>query len=381
MQRHINTIFSTLLLGVSIIAAASLDASPAFAPGKVWKDTAGQPINAHGGGMLFHAGVYYWYGELKQGRTYLPKVNQAWGGTRVVAGGVACYSSTNLYDWKNEGMALAANAKNPDDDLACENVIERPKVIYNATTGKFVMWFHQDSPDYQAARSGVAVSDTPAGPFKYLGSFRPNAGVWPVNVTPKDQGPAPKNILARDFKGGQMARDMTLFADDDGKAYQFYSSENNATMHVSLLTDDYLKPAGKYARIFVGRSTEAPAVFKRDGKYYLLGSGCSGWKPNAARLAVADNIFGPWTELGNPCQGNDADKTYFCQSAFVFPVAGTPGQFIAMFDRWKQWDLADSRYVWLPFEFLNDKSMVRWQERWSLPVNLPREAKDSPTSP
>ncbi len=347
---------------------ATAQPTTAFAPGEVWRDTAGQPINAHGGGVLFHNGVYYWYGELKEGRTYLPKVNKGWGGTRVVAGGVSCYSSTNLCDWKNEGVALPSDANNPDSDLACENVIERPKVIYNAKTKKFVMWFHQDSPDYQAARAGVAVSDTPTGPFKYRGSFRPNAGVWPVNVTPADQQPGAKNFLERDFKGGQMARDMTLFVDDDGQAYQFYASEKNETMHVSLLTDDYLKPAGKYARIFIGRSTEAPAVFKRGGKYYLIGSGCTGWLPNAARIAVADNIFGPWTEIGNPCRGNDADKTYYCQSAFVLPVAGKPDQFIAIFDLWKQWDLPDSRYVWLPLEFsANGKPVLEWRARWSLP--------------
>ena len=367
MKKQINGLTAACLvswLTLSLTAAAA----PVFMPGEVWRDAAGEPINAHGGGILFHDGMYYWYGELKEGRTYLPKVNQAWGGTRVIAGGVSCYSSTNLYDWKNEGVALPSDTRNPDDDLACENVIERPKVIYNADTKKFVMWFHQDSPNYQAARSGVAVSDTPTGPFKYLGSFRPNAGVWPINVTAADKVPDPTNCLARDFPGGQMARDMTLFLDDDGKAYQFYASENNATMHVSLLTDDYLKPAGKYARIFIGRSTEAPAVFKRDGQYYLIGSGCTGWKPNAARLAVAHNIFGPWTELGNPCQGDDADKTYFCQSAFVLPVAGKPGQFIAMFDRWNQWNLADSRYVWLPLEFSADgKPTLHWQERWSFP--------------
>jgi beta-xylosidase len=229
------------------------------------------------------------------------------------------------------------------------------------------MWLHQDSPNYQAARSGVAVSDAPAGPFKYLGSFRPNAGVWPLNVTGKDKVPGEENFLARDFKAGQMARDMTLFVDDDGKAYQFYASENNATLHISLLTDDYLKPAGKYARVFIGRSMEAPAVFKRNGKYYLIASGCTGWDPNAARSAVADNIFGPWTELGNPCRGDDAEITFGCQSTFVLPVAGQPDTFIAMFDRWKKWELHDSRYVWLPIEFdATGKPTVRWRDRWSL---------------
>lgn len=357
--------------GTDPVAKSSVSA-PQFAPGEIWRDTDGKPINAHGGGVLFHAGVYYWYGEFKEGRTYLAKVNKSWGGTRVIAGGVSCYSSTNLYDWKNEGLALPSVADDPDHDLACENVIERPKVIYNAKTKKFVMWLHQDSPNYQAAHAGVAVSDTPTGPFKYLGSFRPNVGIWPVNVTKQDKEPGEKNILARDFKDGQMARDMTLFVDDDGKAYQFYASENNATMHVSQLTDDYLKPAGKYARIFIGRSTEAPAVFKRGGKYYLIGSGCTGWKPNAARVAVAQNIFGPWTDLGNPCQGDEADKTYFCQSAQVLPVAGRTNQFIALFDRWQQWDLADSRYVWLPLEFsADDEPVLRWQDHWSLP-----DAKD-----
>lgn len=347
--------------------AAEATAPAVIEPGAVWLDTDGRAINAHGGGILYHGGTYYWYGEFKEGRTYLPKVNKAWGGTRVLAGGVSCYSSTNLTTWKNEGLALPSVAEDPDSDLACENVIERPKVIYNARTKKFVMWFHQDSPNYQAARSGVAVSDTPTGPFRYVGSFRPNAGVRPINATEKDLKPDPTNLFARDLPGGQMARDMTLFVDDDGTAYQFYASENNQTMHVSQLSDDYLRPAGKYARIFVGEATEAPAVFKHAGKYYLLGSGCTGWDPNAAHAAVADHPLGPWTTLDNPCRGQGGDLTYGCQSTFVLPVAGKPGRFIALFDRWKKWDLPDSRYVWLPLTF-DEKGhpVVTWRDRWSL---------------
>jgi hypothetical protein len=284
----------------------------------------------------------------------------------VVAGGVSCYSSTNLLSWKHEGVALASVPDNPSSDLHCDKVIERPKVIYNRATKKFVMWMHVDSTDYGAARSGVAVSDTPAGPFKYLGSFRPNAGVWPENVTEADKQPDAKNFLARDFAGGQMARDMTLFVDDDGKAYQFYSPEENPVMHVSLLTDDYLKPAGKYARIFAGRSMEAPAVFKRGKKYYFIASDCTGWQPNAARSAVADNIFGPWTELGNPCRGNGAEQTFQAQSTFVLPVPGRADAFIFIADRWKQWDLSASRYVWLPIEWEGDKPVIRWRDEWKL---------------
>ena len=100
---------------------------------------------------------------------------------------------------------------------------------------------------------------------------------------------------------------------------------------------------------------------------YLIASGCTAWAPNAARAAVADNIFGPWTELGNPCRGKDADKTFHSQSTFVLPVQGRESTFIFMADRWNQWDLADSRYVWLPLEFDSDgKPSVRWREKWSL---------------
>src|SRR5689334_17582324 len=76
----------------------AIPVAPVFRPGEIWCDTAGQPINAHGGGMLFYEGIYYWYGEFKEGQTYLAKVNKSWGGTRVIAGGVSCYSSTNLHD-------------------------------------------------------------------------------------------------------------------------------------------------------------------------------------------------------------------------------------------------------------------------------------------
>jgi hypothetical protein len=359
-----------VLASIGLISGRAATTAPAseFLPGEVWNDTDGHPINAHSGGILFHQGVYYWYGEAKSGRTVLPDCNKSWGGTRVDLTGVSCYSSTNLYSWKNEGLVLAAVPGDPQHDLHVSKVLERPKVIYNRTTKQFVMWMHIDSANYAAARAGVAVSTRATGPFRYVGSARPNAGVWPKNATEADKQSGSSNALARDFKQGQMARDLTVFADEDAKAYVFYASEDNATMHVSLLTDDYLRTAGEYARILVGRSMEAPAVFKHGGKYFLIASGCTAWAPNAARSAVADDPLGPWTELGNPCVGDGADKTFGSQSTFVLPIEGRERSLIFMADRWKQWNLADSRYVWLPLGFDADgKPIVRWRERWSLP--------------
>ena len=172
---------SLLLLASGLIFSQPVSGaaiSAEFVQGDVWHDTDGKPINAHGGGVLFHQDVYYWYGEFKAGKTYLPDCNKSWGGTRVDVAGVSCYSSTNLGDWKNEGIVLPAVTDDPNHDLHPSKALERPKVLYNKTTKRFVMWMHIDSASYAAARSGVAVSDKPTGPFKYLGSFRPDAGVY-----------------------------------------------------------------------------------------------------------------------------------------------------------------------------------------------------------
>ena len=365
--------FHTLIVAM-LAMTGTVWASDAFHPGEVWRDTGGNPINAHGGGILFREGIYYWYGEAKHGHTILPDSNASWSGTRVEMGEVSCYSSTDLLNWTNEGTVLASS-DDRQNDLYHDRVLERPKVIYNQRTGKFVMWMHIDSPNYAAARCGVAVSDRPTGPFKYLGSFRPDADVWPENVTDADRQAGPGNALARDFETGQMARDMTIFMDDDGHAYLFYASEDNATMHVSLLTDDYLHTMGRFARIFIGRSMEAPTVFKLNGKYYFVGSGCTGWAPNAARSAMANHPFGPWTELGNPCLGLDAEKTFHTQGTFVLPVQGRPGNFIFMADRWKKWDLSNSTYVWLPVEMqTNGTFTLHWQDSWD-PARFGRAIK------
>ncbi len=309
--------------------------------GEQWLDTAGNPLNAHGAGMLYHDGKYYLYGEYKKGKTILPEW-ATWECYRTDVTGVSCYSSPDLENWTFEGIVLPAVPDDPDHDLHPSKVLERPKVVYNTKTGKFVMWAHVESADYSKAAAGVAISDSPTGPFTYIGSFRPNDA---------------------------MSRDQTVFVDDDGKAYQFASSENNQTLYINELTDDYLRPTGRFTRNFIGQSREAPAVFKKDGKYYMLSSGCTGWDPNQAELAVADSIMGEWKVLGNPCTGKDADKTFYAQSTYVQPVIGKKNCYIAMFDRWNKKDLENSRYVWLPISFDNGTITIPWRESWS-PADL-----------
>lgn len=309
-----------------------------FLPGAIWYDTEGHPINAHGGGVLFDHGRYYWFGEIKSGETIRVIEDTSWDNYRVNAGGVSCYSSKDLIHWKYEGIALTPSADSTND-LYHGNVIERPKVLFNGKTNQYVMWMHVDRRDYGYARTGVAVSSKITGPYHYLGSMRPN---------------------------GSMSRDMTLYKDIDGKAYQICSSENNATIHINELTDDYLKPTGKYKRILIGANREAPAIVRYGNRYYLITSLCTGWDPNAAMYAVADSIMGDWTMKDNPCSGPGNDKTFNSQGTFILQVQGRKDTYIFMADRWNKKDLPDSRYVWLPLTFEDGKPVIRWHDQWKL---------------
>lgn len=346
-----------------------------FTPGELWKDNNGVHINAHGGGMLCDNGRYYWFGEHK---TEGSEGN-------VANVGVHCYSSDDLYNWKDEGIVLKVDTiEGSPIEKGC--ILERPKVIYNQKTGKYVMWFHLEPKNmgYSGAQSGVAVSDNVTGPYKFLRAGRINPGKWAMNATDEMKNrplpvydvafsggslpahPDSLNIHKRDLEGGQMARDMNLFVDDDGKAYHIYASEENSTLHIAQLSEDYTGHNGIYKRIFPGRFMEAPAMFKYNGRYYLMMSGCTGWVPNEARSAVADSIFGEWKELGNPCIGTDSELTFHSQSTYILPVQGQYGKFIYMGDRWTPDNAIDGRYIWLPIRFEEDRFVISWEDKWSL---------------
>ena len=366
-------------------------------------DNNGNKIQAHGGQVQKIGDTWYWYGEDKTN------------GYRPVEG-VHCYSSTDLYNWKDEGLALDAidvpdehygddsyvdlsifetdeelkalygdYAGQPSDDPTYETkleevywnlaedrcVMERPKVLYNESTGQYVMWWHCDgrtptnTADYGKARAGVAVADNPAGPFKFVGTY--------LLASDPD-----RTSHGFDSEGGHV-RDMNVFKDDDGTAYVLYSSEGNEVMYIARLNDSYTGLAKDPEDMIHGEdfatistdSREAPAMFKYNGMYYLITSGCTGWAPNQAAYAVAEDPMGPWTRMGDPCVGDTDRNTFWTQSTCVIPVDPENGEFIYMGDRWYNpdtgADISDSRYVWLPIEFGSDNTiMIKDYSNWTL---------------
>lgn len=299
--------------------------------GTMWLDTDGNPIQAHGGMIEKFDGIYYWYGENKAGETVL-KEN---GLHRVDFIGFSCYSSADCISWKNEGLVLKASDQ-PGSPLHKSRVGERPKVLYNEKSRKYVMWFHLDSHDYMTAHTGVAVADRPTGPFQFVREMCPNR-----------------------FD----SRDMTLFKDTDGKAYLVYSSDWNKTLRIAQLTDDYLDVNGIYSHAFPEQEREAPAIFIKDGLYYMITSGCTGWEPNNALFGISHNIFSGWKLIGDPCTGENARQTYFGQSTYVFEK---DGRHYLMLDHWNPSNLKESGYSILPVRADNGHLTVSFQEYTSL---------------
>ena len=388
---------NTLMLLAFLLAmpAMVLSKGQTIRNGELWPDETGTHINAHGGGILKCGDTYYWFGEHKSDHTSAALV------------GVTCYASTDLVNWRNCGIALSVSDE-PGSDIERGCVLERPKVIYNPVTKKFCMWFHLElkGRGYDAARYGVAVAEQPEGPYRFLYSQRADAGTWPLEFgkkelatmdtldaahfkeawTPTWRKAVEEGLyVKRDFGTGQMSRDMTLYVDDDGKAYHIFSSEDNLTLHIAELTGDYLHHTGRYTRVAPAGHNEAPAIFKHEGTYWMITSGCTGWDPNEARMFSAPSIWGPWTQHPNPCRGTKAELTFGGQSTYILKIEngklkekGSPKaaknyqpstfnvQYIFMADVWRPRHPSDARYIWLPIEFEDGKPVIRWRKEWQV---------------
>jgi hypothetical protein len=343
---------------VSVLAASSpvstaQGSKATFKPGLPWPDTDGVHINAHGFCIVPHAGKFYWYGSHKIAGLSESQKNEA---------GVRCYVSSDLLNWTNAGLVLDVSAPGMAPEVAAAGILDRPKVIFNAVTKQFVMYFKLYPPKTPSgalrtdvAYTGTAVSTTPTGSFEYKGRFLGGGS---------DTG----------------SGDFAIFQDTDGAVYHIAvrkpdTRRKDKPLVCGLLSADGLKPVGDYVVMEgVMNATEAPALFRHAGKYYLLGSGSSGWTPNAARMFVADHLTGPYQSLGNPCHGVNPhnqlgpELTFGGQSTFVLPVPDREAQFIAMFDINNPSDPINAGYIWLPLEFSADKPAIQWRSEWNTSV-------------
>jgi hypothetical protein len=336
---------AVFLLTISLFGTTLLFGQPLnkIIPGKKWLDNNGVPINAHGGNIIFHDNLYYWYGEHKlDGKSE----------EQMADGGIHCYSSNDLINWKDEGIVLSVSYTDTTSDIAYGCILERPKIVYQKCNKQFVAYFklYPKGTGYLKGYIGVATSNNPNGPFIYQHKFLG---------------------ASSEFGSG----DFSMYTDKNDAVYHLTVRKPDKTFVIGKLRDDLLFPSGNYQPVKgISKHTEAPAVLWTNEKYYLLGSGSSGWKPNTARAFAADSLFASFEELGNPCTGINphnglgADKTYGGQLSFVLPVEGKKNAFIAMFDVWNPDMAIDGLYIWLPLIFKDGKPRIDWLDSWDLSV-------------
>ncbi len=321
-------LLATLLLPTAPAHAATVS----FNLGAARTDQNGNVLQLHGLGIVKSGSTWYGFGEDKTGES----------SSNTAFQDIPCYSSTDLLSWTYHGVALA---KQSSGDLGPNRIVERPKVIYNASTSTYVMYLHIDNTSYSEARVGVATSSSPCGPYSYRGSFQPL---------------------------GFQSRDLGLFQDTDGTAYLLSEDRANG-LRIDRLSSDYLSVTGAVALL---GDYESPAMVKIGGTYYLLGSHLTGWSPNDNVYATATSLSGPWSAFRTLAA--PGTNTYASQTANIITVQGSSGtSYIYAGDRWTTGNLGTSPLIWLPLTIRGTMMNLGQYPNWTLDTSAGTWTPDS----
>ncbi|NDV84385.1 family 43 glycosylhydrolase [Bacteroides sp. 51] len=288
--------------------------------GVPWYDTDGNIVNAHGACIVEDGGRYYLFGEWKSDQSN-------------AFPGFSCYSSDDLVTWKFENVVLGVQ---PEGILGPNRVGERVKVMKCPSTGEYVMYMHADDMGYKDPHIGYATCKTIAGDYEFHGPLL--------------------------FEGEPIRRwDMGTFQDTDGTGYLL--------IHHGIiyrLSEDYRSAEAKILE-HLQASGESPAMFKKNGLYYLLYSDLTSWEKNDNYYFTASSIEGPWTRQG--FFAPQGSLTYYSQTTFVFPlVRGTDTIPMFMGDRWSYPHQASAAtYVWMPMSVDGEHlSIPEYWQSWDV---------------
>ncbi len=343
-----------------------------------WFDTEGKPIHAHGGSVMYADGYYYFYGENKE-KTL--GVDDTW------QWGMKIYRSSDLYNWQDLGSFILPVPKDRTSLFHPSSRIDRPHILYNKKTKKFVCWIKIMGADSHVQASTVLTSDQITGPYTVV-----RTGLIPL---------------------GMNAGDFDLAADEKtGRGYYYFERVHDATVCADL-TEDYTDVAGTFSVHFphpegIPNVREATAHFIRGDRHYLITSGTTGYYPNPSEVAVAEDYHGPFTVLGDPHPSDPSHTSFHTQISSVFKVPNKKDLYIACADRWmpeyngvdyetvlkiremktnREYDklrtyLRDrnlpeylstgsintslAQYVWLPLRFEGEMVIIDWKDEWRI---------------
>ena len=320
---------------------------------RFWMAADSVPVFSQGGGIFRFkdpatgAEKYYWYGvRYEEAEQYMK--DQSVTPEGVTFRSVTCYSSTDLVNWKFEGDVL-------DRDELRENVgnrttwVGRMGVAYVSELGKYAM-FIQHAAMSSESQVLIAVSDTPAGKFKWHR--------W---------------ISMYSRIGTHNTGDQTVFTDEDtGKSYLIYSyGRGRNRIYVSEIgARDGMVDLLDCRQVYRGAGREGNCMFKYKGKYYMCASDLYGWDASHAYYMVADNIYGPYVpkdsmEVMDGCM---TDFAHVTQTGFFVTVRGTREETVVYCgDRWAAFAGNGLGYnQWVPLSFNGDRPFFNSLSEWQL---------------
>lgn len=326
----------TLLLWQAclLLLAACRPADPlegVLCNGVPWFDEQGNIVNAHGACIVEDGGRYWLFGEYKSDTTN-------------AFPGFGCYSSDDLVSWRFERVVLPVQA---EGILGPRRVGERVKVMRCPRTGEYVMLMHTDDMNYTDPCIGIATCRTINGDYELHGPLL--------------------------FNGEPIRRwDMGTFQDSDGRGYLLIHHGP-----IYRLSEDYRSVEAEVAH--VEGMGESPAMFKKNGTYYLLTSHLTSWERNDNYYFTAPAVEGPWERQGIFCP--PGTLTYNSQCTFVFPLRrGNDTIPVYMGDRWSfPHQASAATCVWMPMEADGKYlSIPRYWPAWDVrrlePVRLTGES-------
>lgn len=288
--------------------------------GVPWFDDRGNVVSAHGANIIKQKDRYYLFGEAHADNS-----------NAFV--GFNCYSSTDLYNWKFESIALPVQ---PSGKLGPNRVGERPKVMKCPQTGEYVMYMHADTLSYTDQFVGYATSKNITGPYTFKGPLLYNGK--PIRKW-----------------------DMGAFQDTDGSGYVLLHGGD-----IYKLSSDYKSITGQVNKTFTS-GFEAPAIFRKGDMYYFLGSDLTSWEKNDNYYYTATSLGGPWVKRGIFCP--EGTLTWNSQTTFVLPIAGAKDTtYMFMGDRWSYPKQASAAtYVWQPLIVSGTSlSIPNYQPGWKI---------------
>lgn len=343
-----------------------------FRPGQVWLDTQGEPIQAHGGGLIFTESKYYWYGEDKE---FTDCSNNIW------TWGIRLYSSSDLYNWNDEGLIIEPVLDDPDSDLFPSKGVDRPHIV-RRSDGKYICWLKLTGND---ACFTVFMADSIKGPYKQIvRDYRP----FGIEIGDFDL------ILNKQGQGWLFVTDARV-----GEGVKTLKLNKQLTQATKDVCRQYTQQKGSLRR-------EGIVVFERKDKKYMLTSGMTNYVPNEADSAESSSWSQSFISIGDPCVGDLTLTTFNSQPSEVFKIPGHE-KYLVMADRWLGDKLISrkesllirkvmggdpmvsakerqevingpaagqptatkfGRYVWLPLEFdkENGHPYIKWQKEWQI---------------